>query len=107
MESQGVSKGLSFAGVADAYERARPSYPREAATWLAGLEHAHLLELGAGTGKLTAELVRQGHKVIATDPLVAMLRHLVRHLPGTPAAVAAAERIPLGSRSVDAVVGAQ
>jgi SAM-dependent methyltransferase len=99
--------GLSFGGVADAYDRARPTYPAEAATWLAGLEHAHLLELGAGTGKLTAELVRQGHKVIATDPLAAMLRHLVRHLPSTPAAVAAAERIPLGSRSVDAVIGAQ
>ncbi len=51
--------------------------------------------------------MRQGHKVIATDPLAAMLRHLVRHLPSTPAAVAVAERIPLGSRSVDAVIGAQ
>lgn len=99
--------GLSFGGVADAYDRARPTYPPEAATWLTGLDHAHVLELGAGTGKLTEELVRQGHKVIATDPLDAMLRHLVRHLPRTPTAVAAAERIPLGARSVDVVIGAQ
>jgi SAM-dependent methyltransferase len=98
---------LSFGAVADAYDRARPTYPAEAATWLAGLGHAHLLELGAGTGKLTVELVGQGHRVVATDPLDAMLRHLVRRLPGTPAALATAERIPLRARSVDAVVGAQ
>jgi SAM-dependent methyltransferase len=102
-----TAPALSFGGVADAYDRARPSYPAEAVTWLAGLDHAHVLELGAGTGKLTEELVRQGHRVVATDPLDAMLRHLVRRLPGTPAVVAAAERIPLRARSVDTVVGAQ
>jgi len=98
---------LSFGGVADAYDRARPSYPAEAAAWLAGLDHAHVLELGAGTGKLTEQLVAQGHKVVATDPLDAMLRKLVARLPGTPAAIAAAERIPLRARSVDTVIGAQ
>jgi SAM-dependent methyltransferase len=98
---------LSFGGVADAYDRARPSYPAEAAAWLAGLDHAHVLELGAGTGKLTEQLVAQGHKVVATDPLDAMLRKLVARLPGTPTAIAAAERIPLRARSVDAVIGAQ
>jgi SAM-dependent methyltransferase len=98
---------LSFGGVADAYDRARPSYPAEAAAWLAGLDHAHVLELGAGTGKLTEQLVAQGHKVVATDPIDAMLRKLVARLPGTPAAIAAAERIPLRARSVDTVIGAQ
>ncbi len=101
---------LSFGGVADAYDRARPSYPPEAVSWLAGPpapSGSDVLELGAGTGKLTEELVRQGHRVVATDPLDAMLRHLVRRLPGTPAAVAVAERIPLRARSVDTVVGAQ
>ena len=98
---------LSFGEVAAAYDRARPTYPAAAATWLAGLDHAHVLELGAGTGKLTAELVAQGHRVLATDPLDAMLRHLVRRLPHTPTAVATAERIPLRARSVDTVIGAQ
>ena len=105
-----TAPALSFGGVADAYDRARPSYPPEAVSWLAGPpapSGADVLELGAGTGKLTEELVRQGHRVVATDPLDAMLRHLVRRLPGTPAAVAAAERIPLRARSVDTVVGAQ
>jgi SAM-dependent methyltransferase len=98
---------LSFGSVADAYERARPTYPREAAAWLAGPDHPQILELGAGTGKLTEQLVALGHRVLATDPLDAMLRHLVARLPDTPVAVAAAERIPVRARSVDTVVSAQ
>ena len=81
-----TAPALSFGGVADAYDRARPSYPPEAVRWLAGPpapSGADVLELGAGTGRLTEELVRQGHRVVATDPLDAMLRHLVRRLPGT------------------------
>jgi SAM-dependent methyltransferase len=101
------SPALSFAAVADAYDRSRPSYPREAATWLVGARRADVLEVGAGTGKLTEQLVALGHHVIATDPLEEMLRHLATRLPGTPVARAAAEQIPLRARSVDAVVGAQ
>lgn len=98
---------LSFGAVADAYDRGRPGYPREAAAWLVGARSATLLEVGAGTGKLTDQLVALGHQVIATDPLDEMLRHLAARLPGTLVARAAAERIPLRARSVDAVVGAQ
>src|SRR5512141_747504 len=98
---------LSFGGVADAYDRARPTYPREAAAWLAALDRAQILELGAGTGKLTEQLVALGHQVLATDPLEPMLRHLVTRLPSTPAVLATAERIPMRARSVDTVVGAQ
>jgi SAM-dependent methyltransferase len=101
------SAALSFGEVADAYDRARPSYPREAAAWLVGTQPAQLLEVGAGTGKLTEQLVALGHHVVATDPLQPMLRHLTARLPGTPVAQAAAERLPLRGRSVDAVVGAQ
>src|SRR3954453_4942301 len=97
----------SFAGVADAYDRARPTYPREAAAWLVGAEHAPLLQLGAGSAKLTKQLQALGHRVLATDPLPAMLAHLVTRLPHTHAVVAAAEHIPLRARSVDVVVGAQ
>ena len=99
--------GLSFGGVADAYELGRPSYPTEAAAWLAGSGRSRVLELGAGTGKLTEQLAALGHHVLATDPLQPMLRHLVRRLPGVPVVRAAAERIPLRGRSVDVVVGAQ
>jgi ubiquinone/menaquinone biosynthesis C-methylase UbiE len=98
---------LSFGGVAEAYDRARPSYPAEAAAWLAGLDHAHVLELGAGTGKLTRVLVELGHDVHATDPDAAMLEVLEDRLPGVRTAVASAEEIPLPAGSVDAVIAAQ
>ncbi|QNN54664.1 class I SAM-dependent methyltransferase [Nocardioides mesophilus] len=98
---------LSFAGVADAYDRARPSYPREAAGWLTGPHPVRVLELGAGTGKLTGELLALGHEVIATDPLPEMLHRLRDHHPDCPTAVATAEAIPLPARSVDVVVSAQ
>jgi SAM-dependent methyltransferase len=98
---------LSFAAVAEAYDRARPSYPAEAVAWLAGSRRANVLELGAGTGKLTELLVAAGHDVIATDPLPEMLQHLRTRVPGARVAVAGAERIPVASRSADVVVCAQ
>lgn len=104
---QPTSPALSFGRVADAYDRARPRYPVEAARWLAGDHPVRVLELGAGTGLLTADLVGLGHDVLATDPLEQMLRRLTERLPGTPAALAVAEAIPLPSRSVDVVVSAQ
>jgi len=98
---------LSFAGVADAYERARPSYPDEAATWLAGTDPGRVVELGAGTGKLTAGLLSAGHRVVATDPLEPMLRHLSRTVPDAVPLRARAEQIPVRSRWADVVVSAQ
>jgi ubiquinone/menaquinone biosynthesis C-methylase UbiE len=97
----------SFGGVVDAYDRARPTYPREAAAWLVGQDAATVLELGAGTGKLTAQLVAWGHDVQATDPDRAMLDKLQANLPGVRTAVAHAEELPVADRSVDAVVAAQ
>ena len=104
---QPTSPALSFGGVADAYDRSRPGYPAEAAAWLAGGAPARVLELGAGTGLLTTDLVALGHDVLATDPLEPMLRHLSTRLPGVRTAIASAEQIPLPSRSVDVVVSAQ
>lgn len=102
-----TSHALSFGGVADAYDRARPGYPGEAARWLAGETPVRVLELGAGTGRLTADLVALGHDVLATDPLEPMLRHLRDRLPEVPTAQASAEQIPVPSRTVDVVVSAQ
>jgi ubiquinone/menaquinone biosynthesis C-methylase UbiE len=97
----------SFGPVAEAYDRGRPSYPREAAAWLVGDEPVTVLELGCGTGKLTAELVALGHDVHATDPDPQMLAILERRLPDVRRSEASAEEIPLGDRSVDVVVCAQ
>lgn len=98
---------LSFGPVADAYERGRPSYPREAAEWVVGGPARTVLELGAGTGKLTEHLVALGHDVIATDPDFDMLDKLSVRAPGARTQQAAAEEIPLPDRSVDVVVAAQ
>jgi SAM-dependent methyltransferase len=98
---------LSFGGVANAYDRARPPYPREAAAWLAGSSPVRVLELGAGTGRLTEQLVALGHQVVATDPSEPMLRLLAGRLPTAGSTLAVAENIPVASRSVDVVVSAQ
>jgi ubiquinone/menaquinone biosynthesis C-methylase UbiE len=96
----------SFGPVAEAYDRARPSYPEDAVAWMTGQGRSVVLELGAGTGKLTELLHSQGHEVIATDPLTEMLDRLVQRVHVQTVA-ATAERIPLRSRSVDLVVCGQ
>jgi len=100
-------RARSFAAVADAYDRARPGYPAEAAEWLIGSGRSRVLELGAGTGLLTERLVAAGHDVLATDPLPEMLAHLRRRLPDVPVAVGTAESIPAPSRSMDVVICAE
>ncbi|MDP9443547.1 MAG: methyltransferase domain-containing protein, partial [Actinomycetota bacterium] len=78
-----------------------------AVQWLVGRGRATVLELGAGTGKLTAQLLRQGHDVVATEPAPAMLAQLLRHTSASWVLRSAAERIPLADRSVDVVVAGQ
>jgi ubiquinone/menaquinone biosynthesis C-methylase UbiE len=101
------SAARSFGSVADAYDRGRPGYPAEAAAWLVGDEPVTVLELGAGTGKLTEALVGLGHDVHATDPDDAMLARLRARLPDVPTSVASAEELPAASASYDVVVAGQ
>jgi SAM-dependent methyltransferase len=97
----------SFEQVADVYERARPEYPPDAIAWLAQKLDLRagrsVLDLGAGTGKLTRALVPTGAHVIAVEPGEAMLAQLRRVLPDVEALVGAAESIPLEDDSVDAI----
>ena len=102
-----LARARSFGSVAEAYDRGRPAYPAEAVAWLAGGEAKVVLELGAGTGKLTRQLVDQGHAVFATEPDEAMLEVLRQRVPEVSAKVATAEEIPANDRSVDVVVVAQ
>ena len=97
----------AFGAVADPYDRSRPGYPREAAAWLTGTRPLSVLELGAGTGKLTTELVALGHDVHATDPDQDMLSRLSLRLPDVRVSEAGAEALPVPDHSVDVVVGAQ
>ena len=99
--------GRSFGSVAASYERGRPTYPREAVEWLVGTDPVSVLELGAGTGKLTEILVELGHDVFATDPDEAMLDILSGKLPEVRATVGTAEQIPAGDGLYDVVVAGQ
>ena len=97
----------SFAKVADAYERGRPGYPEVAVRWLAGDAPCDVVDLGAGTGKLTRGLVALGHRVTAVEPLAEMRAELEAALPGVTALAGSAESIPLSDASADVVTCGQ
>jgi SAM-dependent methyltransferase len=96
-----------FGSAAEVYERARPSYPADAIDWL--LERADvgagdtIVDLGAGTGKLTRLLVPSGARIVAVEPIPEMRAHIDvgEAVDGT------AEAIPLTDGSAALVTAAQ
>ena len=100
-----------FSSGADAYERGRPDYAPEAVATLVrelGIgPGTRLLDLAAGTGKLTRQLVDTGAEIVAVEPVVEMRAKLVAAVPSSEALDGTAEHIPLPNHSVDAVVVAQ
>lgn len=104
-------RGSSFGSAANAYAEHRPHYAEAAVRW--ALEPVwprrplRVIDLGAGTGKLTATLIRVGADVTAVEPdpkMLAVLRRevtTVRSLPGS------AEEIPVPDDSADAVLAGQ
>jgi len=95
----------SFGLAATAYAEHRPDYADAAVRW--ALERApgrRVLDLGAGTGKLTAALLAAGADVAAVEPDPAMLAELHRAHPQVPAVAGSAEAIPLPDASADAVL---
>jgi SAM-dependent methyltransferase len=98
---------LSFGSVAALYERYRPAYPAAAVAWLLGPSALRVLDLGAGTGKLTRAVLAAGHDVVAVEPDVEMRAELAAALPAVLLHAGAAEDIPLPDASVDAVTMGQ
>ncbi len=96
---------------ADVYERGRPDYPAAAVARiveLLGLRPGRtVLDLAAGTGKLTRLLVPSGANVVAVEPMREMRLELGRRLRGVAALSGTAERIPLTDAYVDAVTVGQ
>ena len=106
---QAAAKG--FSAGADAYERGRPAYSADAVAALVRELRigpgTRVLDLAAGTGKLTRQLVGTGADLVAVEPITEMRAKLIATLPGVEAIEGAAEAIPLPDRSVDAVVVGQ
>ena len=95
---------------ADVYERARPGYPPEAIDFLHGLglgPDGDVLDLAAGTGKLTRALIAAGARVTAVEPLFAMRQMLQQRLPEATVMEGTAEHIPVEDASMDLVTVAQ
>lgn len=99
---------LSFGRAVDVYERARPQYAAGAVAWVAErLPFGRVLDLGAGTGKLTRQLVGDGRSVVAVEPDDDMRAVLERVLPDVESHRGSAEAIPLPDASVDVVAVGQ
>jgi SAM-dependent methyltransferase len=103
--------GSSFGAAAAAYAEHRPDYAEDAVRWAVEpvrlREPLRVLDLGAGTGKLTATLVRLGAEVTAVEPDPEMLAELQRSLASVQALRGSAEDIPLPDASMDAVLVGQ
>ncbi|SDL15355.1 Ubiquinone/menaquinone biosynthesis C-methylase UbiE [Lentzea albidocapillata subsp. violacea] len=97
----------SFGAQAGAYAEHRPDYPVAAIRWalepLGTSERLDVLDLAAGTGKLTSGLVAEGHRVTAVEPNEQMLSELVRRVHDVRALPGHAEHIPVPDSTVDAV----
>ena len=96
-------RALSFGNAAEHYERGRPVWPGEAVDVAGVPAGSHVLDLGAGTGKLTRVLVERFARVTAVEPDDAM-RALNRW---GDVRAGSAEEIPLADGSVDAVFAAE
>ncbi|MGI9120167.1 MAG: class I SAM-dependent methyltransferase [Acidimicrobiales bacterium] len=101
----------AYASVSDVYEQGRPSYPAEAVATLVrelALGPAStVVDVAAGTGKLTRLLLPSGARIVAIEPVAAMRSALVAAVAGVEVVAATAEALPLAPGSADAITVAQ
>jgi len=114
MDELTARRAKSFGSVAAMYARVRPGYPPDGVSWLLessdGTERGRrgrVLDLGAGTGALTRDLMGRGLTVIAVEPDPHMRAVLEERVPGADVRAGSAEDLPLDDDEVDFVLGAQ
>ena len=98
------TRRLSFGSVAADYDRYRPSPPPEALDWLIPSDAEAVLDLAAGTGAVTRELIGRAARIIAVEPDERMRAVLTARCPQAEVLAGRGEDIPLPHASVDAVV---
>jgi SAM-dependent methyltransferase len=100
-----------FDRAAEEYEHGRPEYPPAAIDLLVSELRfgpgSTVVDLAAGTGKLTRGLIPTGARVIAVEPVPGMRAQLVRAVPAAEVLAGTAEAIPMAEASADAVLVAQ
>ncbi len=94
----------SFGGVASTYERFRPGPPPAAIAWMLPDSASTVVDLGAGTGAMTKDLVEKVDRVFAIEPDDRMRGILAANLPQVTALSGTGESIPLSTASVDVVL---
>lgn len=104
MEIHGAA--TAFEGVADRYERGRPDYPTDAVRFLVAAlalgPGTTVVDLAAGTGKLTRLLLPARARVLAVEPVAAMRRVLAATVPDAEVLDGTAEHMPLADATADA-----
>lgn len=101
-----TGRGRQFDRVAETYARTRPTYPDPAVDWLLGAPSLRVLELAAGTGKLTVSLAERGQHVVATEPSPQMITALAGGVD-VPSVRCVAEQLPFTDACFDVVVVGQ
>lgn len=100
-----------FSRRADIYERGRPGYPDAVVDLLrrhGGLTAAsRVVDLAAGTGKLTRQLAQVSARCVAVEPSAAMRSAFAERVPGVPVVAGVAESIPLLTATCDVLTAAQ
>lgn len=100
-----------FGGDVSAYERGRPSYPADAVAWIvdgfAIGPGRDVVDLAAGTGKLTRLLLPTGANLTAVEPSASMRAAFADAVPGVAIVDGTAEALPFADASVDVVTAAQ
>jgi SAM-dependent methyltransferase len=98
-------RATSFGAIAEDYDRFRPGPPSPAVEWVLPQPCEEAVEIGAGTGALTRQLVRHVRHVTAVEPDPRMAAVLAARVPGVTVLSGRAEELPVRGKSADAVVG--